>query len=123
MRKYVVLVLAVVLAATLSACGTQSVKPTPKPTPLTPIQLRIATACKQINFAFRDGSIMRTGNLTREQQMWFVVAAQNLSEVARENPQYLDLAAIALAAGQGDTAGFTPSRNVSTLHAFCLGAN
>jgi hypothetical protein len=107
----------------LTACGAKAVKPSSSPKPLTPIQVRIATACKQINFAFRDGSIMRTGNVTREQQTWFTLAAANLSEAARENPQYLDLAAIALAAGQGDTRGFTPSRNVSTLHAFCLGAN
>jgi hypothetical protein len=55
--------------------------------------------------------------------MWFTLAAANLAEAARENPQYLDLAGIALAAGQGDYRGFTLSRNVSTLHAFCLGAN
>lgn len=85
------------------------------------IQLALNDACKDINLAFEDGSMIRTGKIEPSQKLALGSAAKKLSEAARINPQYLDVASIALAASVGDYSSFTPIRNVRTLQALCLG--
>ena len=84
------------------------------------MQRSLKTACLQINSIFSDGSILRTGETTREQRVLLGYAAENLAAAARINPQYLEFAQIALEASQGATANFSSSRNIRNLQALCL---
>ena len=116
---------ATALSLTLSACGSTSSHPknTATPTPaktISPMQRSLKTACLQINSIFSDGSILRTGETTREQRVLLGYAAENLAAAARINPQYLEFAQIALEASQGATANFSSSRNIRNLQALCL---
>jgi hypothetical protein len=113
-----------ILIPLLVSCGDANTNKTSGSTPsLSPLEAAIRTACLDVQAAFADGSILKTGKIDIKQRAIFRSAALKFSEASRINAQYLDAATIALAASQGDYSGFTPSRNIRTLQALCLGVS